>query len=48
MPDSTPLPVAIVLATLLLKELQENQAGDEQAERLVDAIGVWFDHQEKS
>jgi hypothetical protein len=46
MPDTTPgLPVAEVLAALLLRELEANHAQDEHAQRLCDALGVWLDHQ---
>lgn len=46
MPDTTPaLPVAQVLAALLLRELEANHGRDEHAQRLCDAIAVWLDRQ---
>lgn len=49
MPDTTTdLPVARVLAALLLRELEADHAGDEHAERLLDAIGVWLDNQKQN
>jgi hypothetical protein len=44
MPDATPLPVAIVFATMLVRELEMHHAGEEHSERLVDAIGGWLNY----